>query len=294
MHTPVLSKEILEILNPCPGETVVDGTFGAGGHARALIERIGPNGIFLGVDWSSEAVAKGKKICEGTSLKQCSICDGNYAELPKLISELRMPKPDMLLLDLGLSSEELEESGRGFSFQRDEPLDMRFNPNSERATAAEWINRLPEKELSDLLFEFGEEPSAPRIARAIVELRRVKRITRTSELVECIRGAVPKFKLRAKAHPATKTFQALRIFVNDELENIRHVLEQMPHIMAKGGRVGIISFHSLEDRIVKNSFRDFSKKDIAKLLTKKAVGPSHEEVMENPRSRSAKFRAIQF
>lgn len=294
MHTPVLLKEILEILNPQPGDAVIDGTFGAGGHARVFMKRIQPNGSFLGVDWSSEAVMRGKKICENISLAYCSVCDGNYAELSKLLSELHFPKPNIFFLDLGLSTEELEESGRGFSFQRDEPLDMRFNSNPERATAAEWINRLPEKELSDLLFEFGGERFAPRITRAIVELRRTKRIMRTLELVECIRATVPKSLLHARIHPATRTFQALRIFVNDELGNINRVLKLLPQLMAKGGRVGIISFHSLEDRIVKNSFRDFSKKSIATLLTKKPISPNRSEIAQNPRSRSAKFRAIQF
>lgn len=292
MHTPVLSKEILEILNPVSGETVVDGTFGAGGHARLLMERIKPSGRFLGVDWSTEAVTLGKTSCEENS--QCAVVQGNYADLPKLLHELRFPKPDVLLLDLGLSTEELEDSGRGFSFQRDEPLDMRYSPNPERATAAEWINRLPEKELSDMLYAFGEEKFAPRIARAIVETRRKNRIMRTLELVECIKEALPKSQQNGRIHPATRTFQALRIYVNEELENVRRILRVLPEIMAKGGRVGIISFHSLEDRLVKNEFRDFSKKNIAKLLTKKPVGAGREEIISNPRSRSAQFRAIQF
>lgn len=292
MHTPVLSKEILEILNPVSGETVVDGTFGAGGHARLFIERIGSTGSFLGVDWSSEAVALGKKICE--EKKHCAVVQGNYVDLPGLLHKLRFPKPDVLLLDLGLSTEELEESGRGFSFKRDELLDMRYSPNPERTTAAEWVNRLPEKELSDMLYKFGEEKFAPRIAQAIVEARHGKRIMRTSELVECILGTVPQSQLHGRIHPATRTFQALRIYVNDELENIKRILRVLPEMMAAGGRAGIISFHSLEDRLVKNEFRDFSKKSAATVLTKKPVSASRDEIDFNPRSRSAKFRAIQF
>jgi len=282
-HIPVLLTETIELLNPEPGDFIIDGTLGAGGHAREIIKRIKPNGTFLGIDWDEAAVKNFQQDAD--------IIQGNYADIPNIIQQKNLPKANGLLLDLGLSSDQFESSGRGYSFQKDEPLDMRYNTEDEDApTAQEIISSYPESKLADLIWELGEERHARRIAKAIVETRRKEKITSTKELAEIITHAVPG---RGRMHPATKTFMALRICVNRELENLKSILGKLPEIIAPEGRVVIISFHSLEDRIVKQHFRKLEQEGRAVRLTKKPIIPSREEITDNPRSRSAKLRAIE-
>lgn len=289
-HIPVLLKEVIEILNPKPGPACrqagnffIDGTVGSGGHAAEIMKRIGPKGKFLGIDWDEN------------NLNSLVSVHGNFADLPKILEERKLGKADGLLLDLGMSSEQLERSGRGFSFLRDEPLIMRYQylggRTSEILTAAEVINSFSEKELADIFFKYGEERFSRRIARKIIEERRKKRILTTFKLVEIIKKAVPKNYERGRIHPATRTFLALRIFTNQELVNLEKLLNSLGQILKVGGRIAVISFNSLEDRLVKNYFRERAKNGEIEILTKKPIRPTIEEIKQNPRSRSAKLRA---
>lgn len=290
-HIPVLLEEVIRVVEPKPGDFVIDGTLGAGGHARELVKRIRPSGTFLGMDWNADAVAGAKETFADTPTKHLTLQQGNYAELPAVLANGKFAKADVLLLDLGLSSDELESSGRGFSFAGDEPLDMRYAPESGNPSAAEVVNGAREEELADIIFRYGEERNARRIAKAIVAARRKEKILRTSELVRVIASVAPR---SGKANPATRTFMALRIFVNRELENLETVLGVLPSIVKPGGKVAIITFHSLEDRIVKKRLQELVKSGKAALLNKKPIIPTREEILKNPRSRSAKLRAIRF
>lgn len=292
-HIPVLLKETIEILDPKPGEFFIDGTVGSGGHSTEIIKRISPNGIFLGIDWDKKAVEKSEIELKAISykLKSFLLVHGNYADLPKILKKQKLPKADGLFLDLGYSSTQIDSSGRGFSFMKNEPLNMRYD-NKNTETAGEIVNQFSEKDLADIIFKYGEERFSRQIAKKIVEERKKKRILTTFDLVEIIKKAVPKSYERGRIHPATRTFQALRIYANNELENLKNLLKNIDKIVEKG-KVAIISFHSLEDRIVKNCFRNMAKEGNAKILIKKLITPTYEEIKQNPRSRSAKLRAIQ-
>ncbi len=268
-HKPVLLNEAITVLDPKPGEFFIDGTFGSGGHAQAILEKLGSERKLLAIDW--------EKTGE------------NFADLAYLLVKKRLPKADGLLLDLGISSDQLELSGRGFSFQRDEPLLMNFNSASKPAKTI--LRELSERELATMIFELSQEKFAHRIAKAIKEQERIKSIETTQELVAVIQRAVPANYERGRIHPATRTFMALRMYVNNELKNLERVLQNLPEILKTGGRVAIISFHSLEDRLVKNHFRNLAKVGKLKILTKKPITPSREEIKNNPRARSAKLRA---
>lgn len=276
----------MEILNPQKGEFFIDGTIDGGGHAAEISKRIGPNGKLLGIDWDEEMIEDCRSRLAG--FKNLILRCGNYADLPEILEN---EKADGLLLDLGFSSEQLEKSGRGFSFLRNEPLDMRYNGKTEQ-TAAAIINGFTEKDLADIFWKYGEERHSRRIAKAIVIQRKKKRILTTFDLTRVIGEAAPRSFGKTKINPATKVFQALRIYVNSELDNLEKVLNKLDRILKSKGRVGIISFHSLEDRIVKNYFRKFAKDGKAEILTKKPVRPSVEEIKGNPRSRSAKLRVL--
>jgi len=284
-HIPVLLKETIEILKPESGEFFIDGTLGNGGHSKRIIERINPNGIFLGVDWDKRAIANCK--ARMANRKNIILVNDNYADLPEILKNYHLPKADGLLLDLGFSSEQIEKSKRGFSFLRNEPLLMTYDQDEK--PAHRWLNDLSEEKLGQIIKEFGEEKFAFRIAKAI---KCNLPITTTTKLVEVIGKTVPPNYEHGRVHPATRTFMALRIFVNRELENLQNLLDRIPTIIKPQGRVAIISFHSLEDRIVKNAFRDLTKKNKAVSLAKKPISPTREEIIENPRSRSAKLRAI--
>lgn len=288
MHKPVLLKETIEILNPQPGEFFIDGTIGNGGHAMAILEKIGPKGKLLGIDWDGNAIER-LKIERFKNYKNVILRQGNYADLPEILKSLKdgkfkSLKADGLLLDLGFSSEQL--AGRGFSFLRNEFLDMRYSTDTE-ITAAEVVNSFNEKDLADIIYNYGEERYSRRIARKIVEERRKKPIKTTFELAALVNKAVPG---RGRLNPSTKTFQALRIYVNKELENLETLLKNLNKIVK--GRIAIISFHSLEDRLVKNYFRELKKSGKAEILTGKPIRSTIQEIQINPRSRSAKLRTI--
>ena len=285
-HVPVLLDEVIAMLDPKRGEFFVDGTFGAGGHSTAILEKIGLNGKLFALDWDESNVSK-PIIPDSRFLIQVS----NYADLPEILELRKLGLADGLILDLGVSSDQLDSSGRGFSFQKDEPLLMTYDLNGEPVRKI--LTELTEKELTEIIREYGEERYANKIAKAIFEQERKKPIVTTLELAELIKNTVPRNYERGRIHPATRTFQALRIYANHELENLERILKNLHRVVKPGGRVAIISFHSLEDRLVKNYFRDYAKAEKAKLLTKKPIVATSEEITANPRSRSAKLRVIQ-
>jgi 16S rRNA (cytosine1402-N4)-methyltransferase len=282
LHVPVLFDEVLEWLRPQPGMTLVDGTLGAGGHTRALAERVSPGGEVLAFDRDPAALAAAERELAGLPVK---LVHANYADLPQVLAQLGIAAVDGLVLDLGLSSDQLSDPQRGFSFDAPGPLDLRFDA-SEGQPAWRLIGRLSEQELADLIYRYGEERYSRRIARRIVDERRTGSIRTAADLARLVRGCVP----RSPGHnidQATRTFQALRIAVNDELGSLERILANLPDCLRPGGRAAIISFHSLEDRLVKNAFRDNPRYEV---LTRKPVRPSEAEIARNPRSRSAKLR----
>ncbi len=286
-HAPVLLKETIELLDPKPGKFFADGTLDGAGHAQAVLARLGAKGRFLGVDWDSDMIAAARKKFHGD--KRVTLVSANYAALSDILAQKKLPKLDGLLLDLGFSSEQLA-AGRGFSFQTDEPLLMTYSDS--QVPIRELLRKVKEEELANIIYLFGGERLSRRIAKAIKSARRP--ITTTGELVAAIAGAVPRSYERGRIHPATRTFQALRIWANDELGNLERVLRVLPEIMAPGGRAAIITFHSLEDKLVKNAFRDLAKRKVGELLTPKPVAATRAEVLSNPRSRSAKLRGLKF
>lgn len=294
-HIPVLLNEVMEILKPQKGEFFIDGTFGAGGHSEKILEAIGEKGKLLAFDWDSSAELRAREkpafakamAGEGKSFMFRNV---NYADTKKILKEDGLPKADGLLLDLGFSSDQLEDSGKGFSFKKDEPLVMSYGKSG--LTAYDVVNTYPEEKLLEIIKELGEERFPGRIARIIVESRQKEPIKTSLQLARIIRSALPRNYEQGRIDPATRTFQALRIYVNGELENIKKVLGGLEEIVKSGGRVAIISFHSLEDRIVKNMFRDLKKAGKVELLNKKVIMASRDEILINPRSRSAKLRGI--
>lgn len=293
IHTPVLLHEAIFGLDPRPGEIIVDGTLGAGGHAAALAERIGKRGTLVGIDLDEEAILRSRKTLSGFKGKLNLVC-GNFRNLGDILAKLKIAKVDKILLDLGISSYHLESSGRGFSFKKDEPLKMTLGEKSEQLfTAYEIVNEWDEENISEILRVYGDEKYSARIARAITTKRKSKQIKTSSELAEIVRKAVPSFVLRKKIHPATKTFQAIRIAVNDELGALKQGLSEGVEHLKKGGRIAVISFHSLEDRIVKRFFKEMSAQSEIKILTKRPIVPSSEEIERNPRGRSAKLRTAE-
>jgi 16S rRNA (cytosine1402-N4)-methyltransferase len=286
MHIPVLQKEVLEYLDPQSNKNFIDCTVGEGGHSSAIIEKISPQGKVLGIDWDQEAV-------ENLRPRERLIpVHDNFVNLKEIVKKYKL-QPDGVLLDLGFSSRQIEKDGRGFSFQKDERLDMRYNQEVTGLTAEKIINNFSQSEIIKILKEYGEERFAKRIANKIVEEKKIKLIKTTLQLVEIIKKATPSWYHHQKIHFATRTFQALRIAVNDEIENIKNVLPQALEVLKPSGRLVIISFHSLEDRIIKNFLRNQAKEGLLKILTKKPIRPTKEEVEANPRSRSAKLRAAQ-
>ncbi|HUY69673.1 MAG TPA: 16S rRNA (cytosine(1402)-N(4))-methyltransferase RsmH [Candidatus Tyrphobacter sp.] len=286
MHIPVLLKEISETLDPRPGGFFIDGTLGEGGQAKAILSKIGSRGKLLGLDWDESSLAQAKRNIKAPNVL---FVKGNYADLPLILKRKKLPPADGLLLDLGFCSGQLE-SGRGFTFQKDEPLDMRYDRESG-PSAADILNGLSEKELEDIFSRYGEERFSKRIARAVGEARRKKKIERTRELAEIIRRALPGGRY-GQTGSLRRVFQALRIYVNRELENLEAILKNLTSVVRPGGRAAIISFHSLEDRLVKNYFREGEKEGGFVILTKKPIRPEPREILENPRSRSAKLRAV--
>lgn len=287
IHEPVLLREVLSLLNPQPGQNFVDGTFGGGGHALAILEKVRPNGKVIGIDWDENTVQTSRN-------ENLILVNDNYKNLKKIINDSGIGKICGILLDLGLSSDQFEQRDRGFSFQGKGFLDLRFNKN-EGITGSEILNSFTEEELIKIFKEYGEEPLSKPIAGKIIANRALGRRIETADmLVQLVSEVYGKyFKGRSKRNPATRVFQALRIAVNDEFGNIRSVLPQAMDVLIPGGRLAAISFHSGEDRIVKNFFRDKAKKGKLKILTKKPVTAQEEEIAKNPRSRSAKLRAAE-
>jgi len=292
IHVPVLKKEVLFYLNCGPGKIFVDGTVGGGGHAQAILEASAPNGFVIGLDVDREALIQAEKKLAPYAGRYV-LKRGNYARGKEILRALGKEKVDGFLLDLGVSSLQLATPERGFSFLHSGPLDMRMD-NTASVTASQIINRWSQKRIAEIIKQYGEERWANRIARKITETRVKMPIKTTTQLAEIVANAIPRRNWPRHIHPATRTFQALRIVVNQELKNLKQFLNQVLSLLAPKGRVVIISFHSLEDRLVKNAFRNWAKEGKVQLLTKKPVRASKEEMAINPRARSAKLRAIEF
>ena len=289
IHKPVLLKEVIEYLNVGKNKNYIDCTVGEGGHAIEILKRNGPKGKVLGIEIDPELYKKLKK----EKLERLILVNDSFSKLKEIVKRENFGLISGILLDLGLSSWHIEKSGRGFSFLRDEPLIMRYDWDEAKSvlTAERIVNEWSEKEIERILKEYGEERFAKRISREIVRARKVKPIKTTFQLVEVIKKSVPSFYQHQRIHFATKTFQALRIAVNNELENLKIALPQALEVLERGGRLVVISFHSLEDRIVKNFLKEKEREGKIKILTKKPIRPSKEEIRKNPRSRSAKLRA---
>lgn len=283
IHVPVMSEEVLRWIDPRPGQVIVDGTLGGGGHTRLLAECVA-DGFVLALDRDPAAIAAAEQNLAGLPVK---VAQASFCDLSALLDELRFATVDAVLLDLGLSSDQLADDSRGFSFDAVGPLDLRFDPNDGQP-AWRILNELPERELADLIYKFGEERFSRRIARRIVEQRSQQPVRTAAELAQLVRRCVPRSADRID--PATRTFQALRIAVNRELESLDLALQRLPDRLRPGGRLAIISFHSLEDRRVKEAFRSDGRLEP---LTKKPIRPTDQEVHRNPRSRSAKLRVAQ-
>jgi 16S rRNA (cytosine1402-N4)-methyltransferase len=290
LHVPVLVDEVLRWLTPVPpGTWIVDGTVGLGGHAAALLSHAAESRL-LGLDRDSETLmhaARRLAPFEG----RCVLRHADFRDLDAEARACGAAPAHAVLLDLGLSSFQLERSGRGFSFQGDEPLDMRFDTR-QPLTAAELVRRTPEPELARIIHEYGEEPASRRIARRIVQVRARTPIETTRQLANLVASSIPPHRRSHRIHPATRTFQALRIAVNDELGSLEAALPQGAELLAPGGRFGVIAFHSLEDRLVKSAFRRFAHAGW-RALTRKPLRPSDDEVHSNPRARSARFRVLE-
>jgi len=289
-HVPVLLKEAIDFLAVRRGGTYIDATVGLGGHSYEIARRLGAPGHLIGLDKDPRAleIARERLAAQGQDWPTVTLLHRSFAD----VAEGQEPATvDGLLADIGVSSLQLDDAARGFSFQAEGPLDMRMDPTSER-TAEQVVNHLDERELADVIYEFGEERRSRRIARAICRSRPIRT---TAQLAEVISAAArPMNSEQRRIHPATRTFQALRIFVNRELDDLKALLAAAPQILRPGGRVVIISFHSLEDRIVKDAFRDGEKKyKYYRILTKKPITASEEESDRNPRARSAKLRAAE-
>jgi 16S rRNA (cytosine1402-N4)-methyltransferase len=281
-HVPVLPREVIDLLDPRPGEVWVDATLGAGGHSRLIAERVGPTGRVIGLDQDPTMLERAKERLRDLPV---TLVHANFDQVSAALGNLGVKEIDGLLADLGFASDQMDEANRGLSFQQDGPLDMRLDPTCGE-TAADLIARLSEYDLAKIFFEFGEERHSRRVARKIVEVRKQTPIRTTSQLANLVRSCVPREKGRS-FDPATRVFQGLRIAVNDELGSLERLLAQLPRNVKLGGRVGIISFHSLEDRRVKQAFQD---REIWSPVTKRPVTASDEEVRDNPRARSAKLR----
>ena len=289
IHKTVLLNETIEGLNLGKGAIVIDGTFGGGGHSRLLCEKY-PDVRVIALDQDANVI-KEVDIKPGCNM---TFVNTNFRNLDEVLQKEKIEKVDGIVLDLGLSSDQLESSGRGFSFMKEEPLlmTMKENPRPDDVTAREIVNTWEEKNLADIIYGYGEEQFSRRIARGIVEARKRAEIKTTTMLVKIIEDSVPNFYKKGRIHPATKTFQALRIAVNDELGARGEGLTKGFEALRVGGRMSVISFHSLEDRVVKRFFKEKVKEEKGNLINKKPIVPSKEEIKNNNRSRSAKLRII--
>jgi len=294
-HVPVLLQEVLEVLEIQEGDTVLDGTLGGAGHAKAFVEHLGSSGHLIGFDVDSGALARVRETLKGVTPTVTLIHD-NFRNVSAKLAEYKIDGIDKALFDLGWSSDQLEVSGRGFSFLRDEPLQMTLSDagDEDALTAHEIVNRWQEENIADVLYGWGGERFSRQIARKIVETRKETPIETTFQLVEIVRSAVPAAYRHGKRNPATKTFQALRIAVNDELGALKDILQALPDITHENARVAFLTFHSLEDKLIKETFRVWAEEGHGEVVTKKPIAPSRSEVGQNPRARSAKLRTFKF
>lgn len=294
MHIPVLLKETIGGINAKEGDTIIDGTINGGGHSEGILKIIGEKGRLVGIDQDGEVLDKLRE--KWKDRKNILLTRDNFRNLDKVLETLKIEKANGILLDIGVSSSQLDNSGRGFSFSKDEPLlmTMRTEFDESGLTAKEIVNDWNEKDLADAIWRYGEERFSRRIAKNIVRRREIKPIETTFELADVIRESVPGYYRKShRINCATRTFQALRIAVNDELGALKEGLEKASARLEQGGRLAVISFHSLEDRIVKNYFKEISAKGEGKIITKKPTIPTEEEIKNNPRSRSAKLRVLE-
>lgn len=293
VHIPVLAEEICRWLDPKPGGIYVDCTLGVGGTSLKILESAGNNAYIIGLDRDPEALAIAEKnLASHKSLVK--IFNGNYSHIVEFVHQAGFEKVDGVVFDLGVSSLQLDQPERGFSFVSDGPLDMRMN-QTQGPTASDLVKVLPERELADLFFSYGEERFSRRIAQAIVEARKTYALDTTQALVAVIKGAVPHAYRKGRIHCATRTFQALRIRVNQELDLLQPALRSAVSLLKEGGRLCVVAFHSLEDRVVKHTFRAMAGKDhpVLTILTKRPLTADQQEIQENPRARSAKLRVAQ-
>ena len=306
-HIPAMPNEVVNFLNCQPGETFVDCTLGGSGHARAICKKISPDGLLIGIDQDRDAITNAKRVLQPFA-SHIRLFHGNFIRLPEFLAELNIAAVDGILLDLGVSQHHFENSGRGFSFQKDEPLDMRMNIKNGK-TAAHYVNQLAESELLRIFKDFGEERWAKKIAREIIRIRKDEPIRTSKQLAGIISRVIPQKAAREqKIHPATRVFMALRIAVNKELEVLERFMAQITDFLSPGGRLCVLAFHSLEDRIVKRHLKVLEKgcncppalpmcacgkKPVVRLLTRRVVRPTAEEIAANPMARSTRLRAAQ-
>jgi len=281
-HAPVLLQTVLDFINPKPGDLFIDATVGGGGHTKAILKK---GARVLGIDRDPDAI----KFLEAKNLDNLTLASGNFANIGKIAKQYGFGKVSGILFDLGVSSHQLDDAQRGFSFKHDGPLDMRMDP-SLTLRAKDIINNFPERRLDEIFKTYGQEKFSRSIANAIGFSRQIKPIETTGRLAEIVRGVYAKRRLRGKIDPATKTFQALRIVINSELLNLEESLPQTEELLNSGGRLVVLSFHSLEDKIVK---RFFKRSSSFRVLNPKPIGPHVEEILKNPRARSAKLRAAE-
>jgi len=287
-HNPVLLKEIIGFLSLAPGQIIVDATMGGAGHSEQILQRITPGGMLIGIDRDEEMLrlaSERLRLFEGSF----KLINKNFKYLKEILKNIGVNKANGIIFDLGISSIQMEAWQRGFSIKNDGPLDMRMDRN-QTLTAKDLVNRLRETELSEIIRDFGEERFHRRIAKKIVEERKHKEISTTAELSDVVLRSLPYSHNKYKIHPATRTFQAIRIKVNDELGSIKEALNALPDSLEKGARCCVVSFHSLEDRIAKNTFKEFKAHGLFNILSKKPIMADENEVIANPRSRSAKLR----
>lgn len=293
-HEPVLVEPVVRLLDPRPGQVVLDGTVGLGGHAAVLLSRIIPGGRYIGIDLDEAMLARARERLAEAPADTVRLFRANFAEFPRCLQQLGVARVDHVLLDLGVNSAQLEDPDRGFSFERDGPLDMRFDCR-QRTRAEDLVNALGERELADLFYQFGQEGLSRRIAKRICRARHAGRIRTTKVLAQAVEAAVAAAgkRPRGRVHPATRVFQAVRVAVNRELENLEQCLAQVPEHLRPGGKLAVISFHSLEDGIVKRFLRAAKAEGTLQELTKRPVIADAGERAVNPRSRSAKLRVAE-
>lgn len=290
-HIPVMLEEALRYLDLAPGKVIVDATIGTGGHAQGILEKIMPGGRLIGIDRDEDSLAVARKRLEPFG-SACQLVYGNFMDIDEILKALKVTSVDGMLLDLGISSYQLDDPNRGFSFQREGPLDMRLDRRSY-ISAYDLVNNLNREEISDLLRSFGQERWHNRIAQFVVREREKSPIATTSQLSKIVASAVPSRYRHYRIHPATRTFQAIRIAVNRELESLKVAIDKAVELLESSGRICVISFHSLEDRIVKFGFRQWAASGGLKIITPKPLTPTMQEVHGNPASRSAKLRVAE-